>query len=436
MLHATQVRPIIHHDMIPLLRKFIKYKRTCGNGSSDCRNFYKNKTKTIVDLVNRLLTKRSAAFYGKNDTHILRDGRKYQRNAFSDNPSKRCRKEIEKYMCYQEMALASMLTVSAPVQIINGGSKCNMGTIDSSGKYFKEAIYVGQVGSRFERPGKMESHQFIAEATGSSIYCPATLCKAWATFYDGQYGRWSKPLAGTTFRHTEQMNRFEKQAEMLLAEAQYWGTKKKKDVRVYAVGLGTGVWAEGLKRSGVKHPGLKLNQMIIRSYTSVLSRAKGTSRYSKIKYIEFGYHPFYTALESDDLLARESRRLYDLGDHRRYFIYQGVKFVFHTQAYKGDGKTFYRNKDMERKNDKVRQLNDCLLVANFAWDSNSWPGNEYWTGNYANLKKSGDTAAACCSTIWNHLNPVLNKDYMKGSNTWVMGKNGRFKRLVDHYVDV
>lgn len=55
-----------------------------------------------------------------------------------------------------------------------------------------------------------------------------------------------------------------------------------------------------------------------------------------------------------------------------------------------------------------------LLVASFAWDGNSYVGNEYWIGA---LAASGDPAAACCSTIGEVLNPEINPAMLE--NIWM-----------------
>jgi len=58
----------------------------------------------------------------------------------------------------------------------------------------------------------------------------------------------------------------------------------------------------------------------------------------------------------------------------------------------------------------------CLLTAMYAWDSNSFPGNEYYLGM---LSASGDPAAAACSTIPFVQNSEINKEYVNGANSGV-----------------
>eukprot|EP00483_Globobulimina_turgida_P008761 UN08779 len=58
----------------------------------------------------------------------------------------------------------------------------------------------------------------------------------------------------------------------------------------------------------------------------------------------------------------------------------------------------------------------CLTVAMFAWDSNSFVGNEYY---HRMLSASGDPAAAACSTIPFVQNSEINKEYINGKNATI-----------------
>jgi hypothetical protein len=66
-----------------------------------------------------------------------------------------------------------------------------------------------------------------------------------------------------------------------------------------------------------------------------------------------------------------------------------------------------------------------LLVAMYAWDGNSFPGNEYWLGS---LQASGDPAAACCSTIPQLQNPDVNPR-VSGPHAVTFGPDGEPRSL-------
>ena len=60
---------------------------------------------------------------------------------------------------------------------------------------------------------------------------------------------------------------------------------------------------------------------------------------------------------------------------------------------------------------------ELLLVAQYAWDGNSYPGNEYWQGSLAG---SGDPAAMCCSLLAELQNPDVNPA-VRGERTLFYG---------------
>jgi len=154
----------------------------------------------------------------------------------------------------------------------------------------------------------------------------------------------------------------------------------------------------------------------MRSYVDLLS---GESNFApKVTVVEFNYSDFLTAFKTyKNQYFQDASGLTNEGDGRQSFTIKGRKYVLHTKGTATDGHPFVKLKVPE------------LIVANYAWDSNAFPGNEYWGGN---LAASGDPAAASCSTIWNHMNPECNGKFMSGDNTMVIQPDGTMKKLTSY----
>merc|ERR1711964_885545 len=218
-------------------------------------------------------------------------------------------------------------------------------------------------------------------------------------FFSKFYG---VPLNGKSTIQAKLLARFSSGALMHLAEAEHWGKKRNKNVRVNVAGLGTGVWANGIKTHITP---TEMNALIMRSYISLLSSGFPAP---KVTVVEFNYSDFLTAFKKyKPRYFQDASGLTNEGNGRQSFRIKGRKYVLHTKGTATDGHPFV----------KVPEL----IVANYAWDSNSFPGNEYWGGK---LAASGDPAAASCSTIWNHMNPECNGKFMSGHNPMVVQKDG------------
>lgn len=421
-----------------------------------------------------LLTKRPAYFYTSSDSHMLPDGgdlrdrvRKMHGGKYRDKHDRwfpfdvigtRNDTEILRdFMSYDEMMLASLLTVSAPVQVINNGKKTNEGKLGEAGTFQTRAIYLAQVGSRFERENTMEWRHFIHQ-NGHAKYtrkdhCPE-ITKLFEQFYNADWspGNWStdsrtpkkqrtrtyRPdgsdrMVGTPpvvekldgyrqFRLASHRDRFRKQAKIHLEEGQFWGDEHNSNVRIYAVGLGDGCWSP----SEFVEQGYYTGE-IIQAYIDQIIEGKAQGRYGRITVVEFNYTSMASIFSSylHGKVYKMDKSL--LQDRREQYFHQesGVNFVFHPvhTEYSDGTSTGYKNAGCP--------FVPCseLIVSNMAWDGNSWLGNEYWAGA---LSASGDPAAACCSTLWNHLHPTLNREYMRGDRTMVSLEKGGFIRLRDY----
>lgn len=151
-------------------------------------------------------------------------------------------------------------------------------------------------------------------------------------------------------------------ADLFLMEANDRGKEANKKVFAYMVGLGLGVW--------------KIHPQQPKLFIDTFAAALRENSFPHISTLNFAY--IDVSPECRNNIRRISKK-------------QGIYVQFN------------------RRQPAQKIGTDELLVATYAWDGNAFPGNEYWMGENM-LDASGDPAAACCSTIAELHNPLVN-DY-------------------------
>jgi hypothetical protein len=424
---AQAVRPIIHARVIKLIDTFLTQKVYVGSSAE--MGLY--DMMSTHDFINRLLVNRPFEFMLEQDKYLLRDGKTKGYGApnggggdfelIGTDKEKvplilgNYFKPQEGYLSYDEMLISALLGVSVPTYFINDGDRYNAAFVGDGGRpYETEGVYVGLVGPRFEKPGYMEwKHMVVTRAqnTAANGYGPqptvresdfdnystfksaieknpkVALLDIWAQLYEiPHFVTFEQAAQDTTGRFLKINNNsfldtlvYKKRLafviEPFLIDANARGQEAGRDAFCAAVGLGLGVWA-------IPEIKVEQNKLTIQVYAELLEKLD----LPRIANIDFAYFNS----QAHDLNLFKNRKNKKIK----------ISFSSRNPAAKLVGVDAGK-----------------LLVAMYAWDGNSYPGNEYWEGTLAG---SGDPAAACCSTIAELQNPLINP-YLTADRLLVAG---------------
>ena len=347
---------LVHKDVYKLIEHFLEIKKQFG--SSIEKNVYKNMSKD--EFVVRLFEKRPLAFINASDSTTLRNRDKSPTSASMwDKVGTEMETSpliLQDYLSYDEIAIGALLGISSPVFLINDGNRNNSGSKGMDGNYIKSAVYVGLVGARFERKEHMEARFMLPNLNqtgergyGEGNWCEHRIMQMWADFYNVPR---FEIYTGQDFNVQNYKRRMQISLELFFIDANQRGIDANQKVYAFVVGLGLGVW--------------KFVEKQAEWYVQVALEVLRNGRFDNIRTVDFSYISKVT-LEN---------------------IPAGISCVFSTNDPFAVIPVFDEN---------GQDISSSLLrVAMYAWDGNSFPGNEYWFGA---LSASGDPAAASCSTI-------------------------------------
>lgn len=358
---ANATHPFVSEKVWILAHRFLELKKK--NGTATEKLLYANLS--LAEFFDRLITNRPIVFYLENDTSLLKDGTRVAGGFESiGSNGEKDPLTLKNYLSYDEMQISAYLGLSTPTHFINNGSRHNGGK-KGHDSFEETGIYYGMVGARFEKTGFMEDE--FAMVRKNALRDPNKMA-LWSQFFEMDLPPFENvdPSSPRFIKVKEAYFDVEiyraimkPRIEAYLIDADSRSAEAGKLGYLHLVGLGLGVWAP----QGIDTKILGNIQRDI--YLEVLKERK----FENIGILNFSYFP-------DDV----KNFSIDVAD-----------------------KTIEILTSKRNPADKIPE--GYLLCAQYAWDGNSFPGNEYWLGK---LSCSGDPAAICSSTLGELQNPLIN----------------------------
>ncbi|KAI9224890.1 hypothetical protein BC828DRAFT_394968 [Blastocladiella britannica] len=372
--HAAGTRVLVPSGLVPVLDAFLDRKRMSLLPAVTA--FYAQMDRS--DLIARLIRDRPLVFYSPADKTLTRDGTSlpvgvehWKSVGTTDASVTDGMLPLTQYLSYEEIAMAAMLCVSSPTVFINDGHRRNRGKLGEDPSTFERfGILVAAVGCRCKIADEMESRVIQLQSWSSNSDHPDPERPEWTLFYGPPTAEDGYDATAGGLHAERYMRRMQATFAVLIWEAddraREYATTHPNGAVLRVVGLGLGVWSIG-------------GDAQTAYYLSALLDAIRNSRATRLAVVDVCWIPVPTGVTVPTRLVTAA------GSEIR------IQFSSHDHASRLD-----------------REDEGKLLVATFAWDGNSFPGNEYWQGS---LTTSGDPAAAACSTIAELQNTLVNAGF-------------------------
>ncbi|XP_034119586.1 uncharacterized protein LOC117578272 isoform X1 [Drosophila albomicans] len=399
----ASVYPIIHERTLLLYLQFLEHK--CEWGNEVELPVYRKLS--LLGFVQRLLTKRCASFFARNDKYLLLSG---ERGASGFEPigslQEQAPLQLEQVLSYDEVKLSALLSVSSHTEFINEGERTNCGRVTRNRRSLEtQGVIMGLIGARLSRRNLMEFQDIVIARTQNTKQqgygqeeemTPTTreqdYRRVWRHFYetpDHLHGTVSIDnkrfgVSGNkqdVFDNLVMKRRYAISFDMLLLEAQARALKANKQAYIHVVGFGLGVWKVAPQQEQIF---LETFEQRLRVLHKQLTHI-GVVHFSWFKLTRCG------GLRDGAVLKSSSHPL-------------------------GGIRVHLSKRNPAAKLDKPEQEN-MLLVVSYAWDGNALPGNEFWMKM---LKSTGDSSTACSTLITELHNPHINTDYCNGNNLHIV----------------
>lgn len=361
---ALETNVVLHPRLPKLFSSFLEFKRRHGSGLE--KGLYARMN--AHDLAARLIKKRALHFTNASDFTVLRDKRVIP-NAHQDwlrvGRDDEGEIHLEDYLSYDEMMLSSLIGSSGPTFFINTGARNNAAKIDEAKLHQKRGIIVGLVGTRFHAKAQMDNPICGLIHNQKSAYAQdPRLTKIFRDFFDPESTSEGVKVydAGhfqQTFDKSVYKGRIRISIETALLEADSRAAADGVKAHLFLAGLGLGVWRESAQQL----------QWYFEEVAACIKRLD----LQHVNVLELGWDHCPSSVK-DELIATGAGH--------------GIKVLVSS-----------------KRAPCAKLSSNDLLVRVWAWDSNSLPGNEWWSGC---LTSSDDPAAACCSTIAELHNPYVN----------------------------